>query len=332
MHCLANISLVEYKLTTGSDESGLPGLQGADVPKVIQKSSWIELRVEVHPSLGEVVANFLIEQGSPGIIQENGVGSLKEKKECIIAYFPNHRSLGLKKKKIQSSLFSICKPHPLIWRSRVIQEEKWAEAWKSNFKPLLISPRIVVKPPWEKYAPQKEQIIIEIDPGMAFGTGTHPSTQMCLQTLDKMIPSFPDPPSLLDVGTGSGILAIAARKLGAKRVVAIDIDPVAVESARKNAAANKMKKGIDFRVGSVPGASLGFDIVVANLLPQELLSVASSLAEKISPGGVAIVSGFLQRQKKEMADAFAGYKLKVRLTKNSQGWTCFVLDHKDGGK
>jgi ribosomal protein L11 methyltransferase len=155
---------------------------------------------------------------------------------------------------------------------------------------------------------------------------------MCLQTLDKVIPSFSGQPSLLDVGTGSGILAIAARKLGARRVVAIDLDPVAVESARKNAAANKIKNEIDFRVGSLDGVSLGFDIVVANLLPQELLSVASSLAEKISPGGVAIVSGFLQKQKKEVAEAFAGYNLKVQHTKNSQGWACFVLGHKEEEK
>jgi ribosomal protein L11 methyltransferase len=114
--------------------------------------------------------------------------------------------------------------------------------------------------------------------------------------------------------------------------VAIDIDPVAVESARKNAAANKIKNEIDFRVGSLDGVSLGFDIVVANLLPQELLSVASSLAEKISPGGVAIVSGFLQKQKKEVAEAFAGYNLKVQHTKNSQGWACFVLGHKEEEK
>ncbi|MDO8955811.1 MAG: 50S ribosomal protein L11 methyltransferase [Deltaproteobacteria bacterium] len=302
--------------------------------KVIQKNAWVELQVEIHPSIAEIVGNFLIEQGSPGVIQENVSGSSLRKKERIIGYYINDRSFGGKRKIIQAYIFSICKSQrkSFFLRSRIIQEEKWAEAWKSNFKPLPISPRIVVKPPWENYPPKKGQIIIEIDPGMAFGTGTHPSTQMCLQTLDKVIPSFPDQPSLLDVGTGSGILAIAARKLGAKRVVAIDLDPVAVESARKNAAVNKIKNEIDFRVGSLDSVSLGFDIVVANLLPQELLSVASSLAEKISPGGVAIVSGFLQKQKKEVAEAFAGYNLKVQRTKNSQGWACFVLGHKEEEK
>jgi ribosomal protein L11 methyltransferase len=298
---------------------------------VIQKKSWMEVQVETHPSLGDIVSIFLIDQGSPGVIQEEVTGAPAEKRERIIGYFSNDRSLRLKRKIIQNylSFLGNSQPSSFLLRSRIIKEERWAEAWKANFKPLPISPRIVVKPPWGKYAAKKGQVIIEIDPGMAFGTGTHPSTQMCLQILDKMIPSFPGQPSVLDVGTGSGILAIAARKLGAKRVVAIDIDPVAVASARKNAAANKIENGIDFRLGSLDGLSPGFDIVVANLLPQELLSLTSSLSEKISPGGVVIVSGFLQKQKKEMADAFAGYHLEVQLTQHSKGWACFVLGHKE---
>ena len=300
--------------------------------KMIPQKSWIELRVEVPSSLGEAVANFLIEQGSPGVIQENGPGISRRRRESIRAYFPNHRAFGLKRKKIQRYLLAICKSCSVILRSRIIKEEKWAEAWKSNFKPMAVSPRIVVKPPWETYAAQKGQIVIDIDPGMAFGTGTHPSTQMCLQTLDKRIPSFPNPPSFLDVGTGSGILAIAARKLGAKPVLAIDIDPVAVDSARKNARANKVGKGIDFRVGSLDGRRFGFDIVAANLLPQELLPLASSLSRKLSPGGVAVVSGFLPKQKKEIAEAFGKYNLQVRLTKNSKGWACCELVHKNREK
>jgi ribosomal protein L11 methyltransferase len=300
--------------------------------RIIQEKSWIELQVEVPRSLGEAVSNFLIEEGSPGVIQGNGPGSSRGRRESVTAYFPNHRAFGVEKKKIERYLFSISKSRPVILRSRIIKEEKWAEAWKSNFKPLKVSRRIVVKPPWEIYAAPKEQIIIEIDPGMAFGTGTHPSTQMCLQALDDLIPSFSSRPSFLDVGTGSGILAIAACKLGARPVMAIDIDPVAVESARKNAKANKVGRGIDFRVGSPGGRRLGFDIIAANLLPQELLPLASPLSREISPGGVAVVSGFLKKQKKEIAEAFGKHHLRVRLTKNSKGWACCELVHKNRGK
>ena len=296
--------------------------------KIIQEKSWIELRVGVHPSLGEAVSNFLIEEGSPGVIQEDGPGFLRSRREWILAYFSSPRTFAVKRKKIERYLFSISKLHPVIFRSRIIKEEEWAEAWKSNFKILKVSPRIVVKPPWETYAPLKEEIVIEIDPGMAFGTGTHPSTQMCLQVLDERIPAFHRQPSFLDVGTGSGILAIAAWKLGAKPVMAIDIDPVAVESARKNAKANKTGKGIAFRGGSLDGRRLSFDIVAANLLPQELLRLASPLSRMISPGGVAIVSGFLRKQRKEIAEAFGQYHLQVGLTKHSRGWACFELEHK----
>ena len=295
----------------------------------MRKKSWIELRVGVHPSLGEAVSNFLIEEGSPGVVQENGPGLSGARREWILAYFSRPHIFEVKRKKIERYLFAISKSHPVIFRSRIIKEEEWAEAWKANFRTLKVSPRIVVKPPWETYVPLKEEIVIEIDPGMAFGTGTHPSTQMCLQVLDERIRSFHPPPSFLDVGTGSGILAIATWKLGARPVMAIDIDPVAVESARKNAKANQVEKGIAFRVGSLDGRRLGFDIIAANLLPQELLRLASPLSRMISPGGVVIVSGFLRKQKKEIAEAFGQYHLQVGLTRNSKGWACFELGHEN---
>lgn len=302
------------------------------MPKVVKKKCWIELRVLIHPDLGEVVSNFLIEEGSPGIIQENVLSSLKGKRDCIIAYFPNDQFSGSKKKKIQAYLLNLGQPRrdTFSLRSRIIGEEKWAEAWKANFKPIRITPRIVVKPPWEEYSAPKEEIVIEIDPGMAFGTGTHPSTHLCLQFLDEKMASFPGQPSVLDVGTGSGILAIAARKLGAKPVLGLDIDPVAIASARKNAAGNKVAGEIYFRVGTLGGLGRGFDIVLANLLPQEILSMVSLLPAQIAPGGVLIISGFLPRQRKEIAGAFAGQKLQIRQYKVWKGWACFVMGRING--
>ena len=296
------------------------------------QKSWVELVAEIHPFLGEAVSNFLIEEGSPGVVQEELPGPWHRKKERIIAYFPNDRHFGVRKRRIQAYLLALCELYPgsFILRSRVIKQEKWAEAWKSNFKPLQVTPRLVIKPPWEKYPEQKGKVIIEIDPGMAFGTGTHPSTQMCLQALEKLIQSSPHPPSILDVGTGSGILAIAARKLGAQRVLAIDIDPLAISCARKNAVANDINGGIEFRVGSLESLRRVFDIVVANLLPQELLGLAPSLLRRMSPTGALIVSGLLREQKKEIALVFAGLGLKVLRSQESKGWACFILGPKNG--
>jgi ribosomal protein L11 methyltransferase len=296
------------------------------------QKSWVELVVDIHPFLGEAVSNFLIEEGSPGVVQEELPGPSHQKKERIIAYFLNDRRFGARKRKIRAYLRALSKLYPgsFILRFRVIKQEKWAEAWKSNFKTLHVTPRLVIKPPWEKYPEQKGEVIIEIDPGMAFGTGTHPSTQMCLKALEELIQSSPQPPSILDVGTGSGILAIASRKLGAKQVLAIDIDPLAIACARKNAVANNIDDRIEFRVGSLQGLRRVFDIVVANLLPQELLSLAPSLPKRTSPRGAVIVSGLLREQKKEMALAFAELGLEVLRYEESKGWACIVLSPKNG--
>jgi ribosomal protein L11 methyltransferase len=291
------------------------------------KRSWKELRVEVHLSLAEAASNFLIEQGSPGITQETVKGYAGRKRERLIAYYPNDRTFFSTRKKINAYLRAICKSHRTDFklRARTIREEKWAEAWKENFKPLEVTPRLVIKPPWESWPKRPGQIVIEIDPGMAFGTGTHPSTQMCLQFLEEVIPSFPRIPSVLDVGTGSGILTIAARKMGVKRIAAIDIDPVAIDCAHTNARANRANQGIAFRTGSPEDLKTSFDLVVANLLPQELLSVAPALSRLTARSGKLIVSGFLVKQEKEMAAAFRKQGFGKQGVRRQKGWAAWVL-------
>ena len=288
--------------------------------------SWIEVWVDIQSSLAEAVSNFLIEQGSPGVIQEKVPGPSGRKKERIVAYFPDGRSFTSKEKKIRTYLSSLNElRRDFSLRHRVIQEEKWAEAWKANFKPVHVTPRLVIKPPWEKYPGKRGETVIEIDPGMAFGTGTHASTQMCLQALEEIIPSFPQGPTILDVGTGSGILAIAAQKLGAKKILAIDIDPIAIDCARKNAAANQVKGVIDFRMGSLGGLRRRFDIVVANLLPQELLELGPMLARRVNSRGFLITSGILRGQKREIAAAFASRRLIPWLSRRLEGWVCLIF-------
>ena len=331
--------------------------------------SWVELRVEIDSSRGEEVSNFLIEHGSPGVVQEE-VSRGSHPRDRYIAYFQPNPAFGETRRKIRAYLRSLCRldhasfeligrrfsqipadkgfgliappPSPpqteagasgkdkkrnsctfqLKWR--IIPEEKWAENWKRNFRPLRITPRLVIKPPWEPFHSKKNELVIEIDPGMAFGTGTHASTQMCLESLEKLIPVY-GRPTVLDVGTGSGILAIAARRWGADRILAIDIDPEAIANAEKNAAANGIGGQVDFRLASLNGLRRVFDIVVANLLPQELLAVAPSLSRRMASEGSLIISGFLGSQKREMASVFAGHGLNVRGARESKGWVCLVL-------
>jgi ribosomal protein L11 methyltransferase len=290
------------------------------------KKEWIELQIEIPLPLLEPVANFLIEEGSPGVTQEELKGVRKGRSERLLSYFAGRSMIKLRSK-VEAYLHSLGlrKRSHFRLRTRIIPNENWGEAWKANFKPLRISPSIIVKPPWEEYISKSAKVVLEIDPGMAFGTGHHPSTRMCLQALERLIPGFPQPPSILDVGTGSGVLAIAAQKLGAQRILALDIDPVAIESALKNAAANQIVGNLEFRLGSLKGLRRVFDIVVANLLPQEILQMAPSLAKRISPRGYLIISGILGRQKQEIASAFFERGLKLRQETASKSWACLVL-------
>ncbi len=290
------------------------------------EKSWIEAKVEIHPSLLEAVANFLIEQGSPGVIQEEASGGPDQPRERLTAYLVRNRSSETKKEKIRAYVRDIGKLHrgPARLRFRVIREEKWAEAWKKNFRPIQVTTRMVIKPPWEEYRQKQEEIVITIDPGMAFGTGTHPTTQLCLQALERLIPTWLHPPSVLDLGTGSGILAIAARKLGAQKVWATDTDPIALDCARKNALANSMDHRLFFCPGPLGGVRRVFDILVANLLPQELLPMIPILRKKMGHRGGLIVSGFLQTQKEEITSALAKEGLVIYKAYRIKEWACFV--------
>jgi ribosomal protein L11 methyltransferase len=294
--------------------------------KIVRVKSWVEVRVEVSLPWVEGVSNFLIELGSPGVVQETSPAGKGRKKESILAYFPDPSSFVGPKKKIRKYLSGFVpsgETPSFTWR--VLREENWAEKWKENFKPLHATPRIVIKPPWEEYREGKGEIVIVIDPGMAFGTGTHPTTQMCLRAMEELIPSFFRRPSLLDFGTGSGILAFAAQKLGAGRTLAVDTDPVAVRCARENAAANRLSRRIEFRTGSAEGLRSRFDMVMANLLPQELLKTAALLARRVSLRGVLVVSGILRGQQKEIVEAFAEEGLTVESSREKEGWICLTL-------
>jgi ribosomal protein L11 methyltransferase len=291
------------------------------------KESWTQIRVEIHPNLLDAVSNFLIEQGSPGVSQEKVSGSSGRKRERLIAYFPGRLPIRPIRKKIRAYVSELCRNRRssfTLSQKRVV-DPGWGEAWKAYFKPLRISPHLVVKPPWEPFRPKEKDVVIEIDPGMAFGTGSHPTTRMCLQILEEVIRNGAHAASVLDVGTGSGVLAIAARKMGAKHIVAIDIDPVAIEGARENAALNNVSTGIHFRIGSLEGIRRTFDLVLANLLPQELLGLVPPLAKRVSPGGGLIVSGFLRKQKGEIARAMEKERMEIQDSRAFKGWHSFVL-------
>jgi ribosomal protein L11 methyltransferase len=184
---------------------------------------------------------------------------------------------------------------------RHLGRSDWAEAWKTRYRVLHVGRRLVVRPSWLSYTPRPGEIVLTLDPGMAFGTGLHASTRLCLAALERYLRPGD---TLLDVGTGSGILAIAAAGLGAEAVLALDVDPLAVRVARENVALNGVAGIVEVREGSLPVESAGgWDIVVVNILAETIVQMLPALAAHLRAGGLLIVSGIVASQEQPVSAA-----------------------------
>ena len=220
-------------------------------------------------------------------------------------------------------------PEPQI---RTLREEDWAHAWKKFYKPLRVGKRVVLKPSWEEFTPLPDDIIIELDPGMAFGTGLHPTTRLCLVCLEELVRPGD---SVLDLGTGSGVLAIAAAKLGATQLLAADIDPIAVDVTQENAARNGLVTGSDtafeVRLGSVPEQMAGrFPLMVVNILAEVITKLFDAeygnppLAEPLAAGGHIILSGIIDFRADIVVDALQRHGLLLVDRKQEGDWVALV--------
>ena len=207
--------------------------------------------------------------------------------------------------------------------TRVIADEDWAEAWKEHFHIERYGERIVVVPSWREYAAQEGEAVVTLDPGMAFGTGQHETTRMCLEALDRrIVPGL----RMLDVGCGSGILAIAAAKLGACDIHAVDVDPLCIDVARANAISNGVE--VAAAAGSLgdrwpfSDPARSFDIVAANIIANPLIDMASDFAYALAPGGSLIASGVIASREAEVVNAFTAAGLQVSVIRPLGEWRC----------
>ncbi|NLP61986.1 50S ribosomal protein L11 methyltransferase [Paraburkholderia sacchari] len=199
---------------------------------------------------------------------------------------------------------------------REVEEQDWVRLTQSQFDPIQIGERIWVVPSWHD-APDPDALVLELDPGLAFGTGSHPTTRLCMEWLEQHVQPGN---SLLDYGCGSGILAILAKKCGAQSVIGIDIDPQAVESARQNSERNRA----DVAYGLPDDCPAGeFDIVVANILSNPLKLMASMLSSRVKPGGRIALSGILARQAEEVAQVYAQW-IDISVWREHEGWVCLA--------
>ncbi|MBR8395545.1 50S ribosomal protein L11 methyltransferase [Burkholderia cenocepacia] len=199
---------------------------------------------------------------------------------------------------------------------REVEEQDWVRLTQLQFEPIPIGERIWVVPSWHD-APDPDALVLELDPGLAFGTGSHPTTRLCMEWLEQ---SVKPGQSVLDYGCGSGILAILAKKCGANPVIGIDIDPQAVESARQNSERNRAEVTYGLPDACPEGE---FDIVVANILSNPLKLMASMLASKVKPGGRIALSGVLARQADEVAAVYARY-VDISVWREHEGWVCLA--------
>jgi ribosomal protein L11 methyltransferase len=205
------------------------------------------------------------------------------------------------------------------------QEEDWANAWKAHYSVHRVGRRVLVKAPWHDYQPAADEIVVELDPGMAFGTGLHPSTQLAMIGIeDELKPGD----RLLDVGTGSGVLATAAALLGAGSVDGVDIEPVAVRSARENADRNGVGTVVRIEQGSVGDKEPfqgEYDLVVANIIARILIELASSLAKAVRPGGTLILGGIIDVKEAEVREKFNEVGLRLVRREECEDWVSLVL-------
>ncbi|MBW2630596.1 MAG: 50S ribosomal protein L11 methyltransferase [Deltaproteobacteria bacterium] len=303
------------------------------------KEKWIEITVLTPPELVDALSNFLEELGADGVFQEaehspdeSGFNNLKASaREEIKAYLPWSHNLKKQAARIETYIDSLSSLFPRMEKPRfstkTIIDPDWGEQWKKYFKPLRVSNNIIIKPTWERYSPAGHDIVIDIDPGMAFGTGQHSSTMMCIMAIEDILlkNSEREKYDILDVGTGTGILAICAAKLGAHMVTGIDIDPKAVEIAGKNVVINGVEDRIEIINRDIALCRGSFDLIAANLISGALIKLHSHLISLTKPGGYIIASGITEQDAKDVEKIFCNGETVLYETRSEDEWVCYTF-------
>ena len=281
--------------------------------------SWIELKLDLPQEKLEEISGYLFAQGCEGINITD---------DNIIIYFSKHRW----SEEIRIGILSYIQEIIPFFSPRNIQilsisDQDWNKNWREYFKPIHVSSRIVIKPPWETYQQHTGEIVVTINPQMAFGTGHHESTQLVIRMIEKYIKNTMN---VLDVGTGSGILAILAEKLGAESVVAIDDDPTALKNAYENAQLNALSNKVKFYMARPENIhSSQYDLVLANINRNVLIKYANLFPQLLNPKGILVISGILRMDEVKMLDVYekAGFFL---IEKNAlKDWISLVFKLRD---
>lgn len=295
--------------------------------------AWMEISCTVPSELADIVAEYLTSLSGNGVCVENlnvDAFSHSEIPESATAhiksYFPTTEDSSAHLKEIEAFLEDLGRRHPGLVLTQPelssVSSEDWSTSWKVNFKPLRIGRRLLIVPSWEEPQPQQNDIVLRLDPGMAFGTGGHETTRLCLELLEQIMDDMPTllSPAVLDLGTGSGILAMAAVQLGAGRVCAVDIDPLAVEVAQENLAINGLLDQVECSTTPLESLDGSFDVILANILAEELVRLAPFLSERLSAGGSLVLSGILAEKEELVRRGFSSQPLEYLTTLHEGEW------------
>lgn len=301
--------------------------------------NWIEIKTRGPRGKGDEATDFLIKAGSPGVLEDEiqlPKDTLKSQsfwdsrdeicegapspKVSFTAYLP----AGSPDRALQ--VRAELKRIGFSFSASAFKDRDWSVKWKSSIKPVRVKGdpySILIKPTWSKIPKRKGELVIEIDPGMAFGTGGHATTKMCLKAMLQLLKKDKSLSAFLDVGTGTGVLAIAAKKLRMKKVVGIDIDKVALKVARKNARFN----GSAITVSGSPVEKVkgSYSIVAANILAGELIKLAPAISAKVAPGGFLILSGILKMEEDRVVEGYATPAFKLIKKYSSNEWAALVF-------
>ncbi len=292
------------------------------------------MSLTVEGELAEAVADLLARHAAGGVAIESALegeeAARPDAPVIVRAYLSADEELEARRTSVEQGLWHLGMIHPLPAPAfRTVAEEDWAEAWKEHYHPIRIGRRLLILPAWLP-SPNEGLLPIVLDPGMAFGTGTHPSTQLCLAALEDHLHPGDE---VVDLGCGSGILSIAAVRLGARQVLALDIDPLAVRITHENAERNGVASQITIRAGSLPelldAGTPPADLMVANILAPVLDEMArQGLARAVRPGGVLILAGVLYEQAEGLEATCLDHGLEHVERRQAGEWCALILKSK----
>ncbi|KOP72366.1 ribosomal protein L11 methyltransferase [Lysinibacillus sp. FJAT-14745] len=306
---------------------------------------WSELSIHTKHEAVEAISNILHEAGASGVVIEDSAEFAKPREDqygeiyalneadfpkdgvIVKAYLSESSFLNETVEEIKAAITNLTNFNIDIGENVVsiveVNEEDWATAWKQYYHPVKISERFTIVPTWEEYVPvSTDELIIELDPGMAFGTGTHPTTVMCLQGLEKVVK---EGDTVIDIGTGSGVLSIGAALLGAKSVHALDLDDVAVRSAQENVTLNKVADKVSvFHGNLLDTVTEPADVVVANILAEIIISFTDDAFTVVKPGGLYVTSGIIGAKRDDVKVALEASGFVIEEVLLMEDWVAII--------